>query len=1161
MLSLTLNLRENTGHKHHDQRIKLFNNLRGLCATTGLLPSNNFLGFFLSCIGLLLCSGCRVQILDLTLISQQLIRRVLHIGNVLDDSSSLNFAFCDYQTLLSMDGGVPIDGDRLDTRFIIRPTSRIPLDLSVIILLESNSFHVGPKWFAGTWIKIFELLSFNEENRGLGRKSIFADFNAEENESCWQFLNDSVEVNFRMLYSILYGLWLNAQSNSADKESIQLSIIAYASKFLEIFSSASVVLPETHDSDAKFKSVWSYLQLVMSSSLHKFVSWLKEHKGDKELWEIYLTVLVGIATSQQSLDSLGYLFEWWKSSIGSSSSFLVDSDNDEGGDEDDDKEKKPDVCSLSEAAKSFLKNALKDVYKIITPNTATNIVSAKPPSAGSHRAQSRPSHRPSVQISRAVMQNTEAETYATGIIASIEENISSWLLWASDSTLKSFASLPKYPTIIPDNEFLASLLEKISISAILKPSATMRILENAVLGFVHSSPHVSFPEEYDPIRAFPQIVTVSNPSNHLDVCLHFTNLMNKSYAHLPPTFVGPHICYSSEDADIASSVAKSVDTLPENAPLLHVVIQGNNFHFNHKTTSSFISITNEISATKVILLETNFVPFLTASGGVRFPMLMSGNLILDNFCEIFEKNYLEVALKASTVSSEHAKLVNRIRWLLLFFHTCVEFHLSTSIQNDRASLGVDTLIAAFDMVDEMYSLESNNADFSRRLIDVTGPKAGLCLPNPLHLVDFIVDCVYLSAAHSVGDRYILICIYKRLFSGKFYDFDANYSIAGMISIPRVFRAEQTAGVFNKLKDFLCEKEGPIEFIGRSLPEQNSLSRATFRKAVQKVHNVWKDTKYICSSNVDNLPVSTSIFAVPIPSPLSVRPFSNIIAILRESLSKILTSLPARIMTNTKDIQDQMTGHVNLLTNAYKRPPKNAAASQATSTDRRRGNKIVTRYQSREFDPLWAFVLSESLDFNKTVDSFRSQLIALDSLSDFALREELESKMAGNERRDGFAVWFNHIKKGLVPPSWLSSDTFYTHSVTLDEWTAALHARRKMISDWLVEGHPGVLKLNLLRSPSTLLHALKEKFSMNMDNAVEKAHLKVSLLDPATISPALMATLKDGDLNYGCNILVGDVYLHNCRYNFGEEDNGVANILPAFSSSAFGQVALESSNVL
>jgi hypothetical protein len=201
------------------------------------------------------------------------------------------------------------------------------------------------------------------------------------------------------------------------------------------------------------------------------------------------------------------------------------------------------------------------------------------------------------------------------------------------------------------------------------------------------------------------------------------------------------------------------------------------------------------------------------------------------------------------------------------------------------------------------------------------------------------------------------------------------------------------------------------------------------------------------------------------------------------------------------------------------------------------------------------VLAESFDFNRTIDFLRSQLIAIDADPDSVWQKRLLQLVSQGDHLDEFMLWLNHIRRGVVPSQWLAGSLSYTQNVTIDEWISLLHDRRKMISDWLVAGSPGVLKLSLLRSPSTLLHALKEKFSMSMENAVEKAHLKVSLLSPASVSPALLKSLGDHELNFGCNILIGDAYLHNCTYNFGDDDDGSADIHQAFSSTAFGQVLL------
>ena len=1131
--------------------------LRNMCVISRILPVENNTSFFLNCLILLLSNNCRIQILDTTLVSCLLLGKVLCAS---EGSSSIHASILpnDYPLLFEWTGDHDSD---LTAHLLIRPTSQIPIDLSMLLIIQSGNLNYRQDWFIFMWRRITLLISENKDNDEVDvnhLSSVLSDFNALENDNIWKCSTDSIALKFRILYSIFYGLWLNMTTRTADFEVAQRSIIAYGTKLMDLMMSA---IFKSSDIDG----IWGPMQLIMSSVVDAFMKWLKMHKEPNDLWEIYITIVCGM-TSSQDVDSLGYIFEWWKSTIGNSSGFLVEYTSLTGSDGQDSERYR-----LSDSAENFLQCSLKEIFKIYAQSTSElNLgLLLMPPEAKSGKALGRSSsHRSqSVLVSnknRAVSINIEAESYAKGIISSIEANINEWLLWASDSRFNSRKTPPNYPTIIPTENHLVSLLEKMSISAVFKPSAAAYMMEDVLSVLCPLSPLVSFAEEVAASKSFPQFIVLSDPSNRCDLIRQFSSITTKK-----PSKVCSHLCLPPiHRVDIAALATSSLKPFPgfdDNSDVLHVKVEGTSFNlsedFSNVLTTALVA--NESYSVKFVLLETDFVPFQSSALGnslmkshFQFPQLLSGRVQPDKYMSILENNYREISSQVPAAVGERVSFLNRVRWLLLIFHTSVECHVAMSVETRRSVLGIDTLCAVFDMIDSIYAADPATSDTSRRAIDISAVKAGQCPTNPRHIADYVVDCVYMSAVQSNAEKYTIDCIYKRLFSGKFYDCNEIHQIGDGIHIPCQFTLRRCTEVFKQISEHFSKVTGPVEFMGRSLPEENTIHRSVFRKAVQKVHAIWKETKSYHVSDesiVVDHQLKSSRFHFPISSPLFTRTKETMISIIRESFTKILTALPARIMTDSKEIHQQMDGHVNRFANSSSKRSPRMPQSSVSSSERRRANRVLTRYQSREFDPLWAFVLAESFDYNKIIDFLRRQLIAIDADADSVWLKRLWQQGSQGTHLDDVMLWLNHIRRGLVPSQWLAGRLPYTQNITIDEWISLLHERRKMISDWLVTGSPGVLKLSLLRSPSTLLHALKEKFSMSMENAVEKAHLKVSVLSPASISPALLKSLSDQELNFGCNILIGDAYLHNCTYNFSDDDDGSADILQAFSSTAFGQV--------
>jgi len=683
---------------------------------------------------------------------------------------------------------------------------------------------------------------------------------------------------------------------------------------------------------------------------------------------------------------------------------------------------------------------------------------------------------------------------------------------------------------------LPLLLEKLSVAVVLKPSATLQIMET----FLQTVLNQRSIEKSD--SKFGSMSLVCEPTNRVDVCSYTMEKRNTSEPFIPgetwPTLYHVVISYDDEvESEVKNSMSniltmnnlkKFSDDHGKNS-MMHIVVNkgGENLLQYIKNALSKHSWTGSV------YIETDFRPYALSGSAtpckVKFPSILKGVMCANLFETVLRDNVRGVMEMVISNPNHSALHVHRFRWLLLIFHTCLECHFAADIHCRHVIISVDLLHKAFDLIDDLFSQDLATA-VAPRTIDYTGSSAGLCPSSFSHLIEYIIDCVYSTAAHTDAEKGTARAIYRRVFASGFQDCSTSYHIRDSVVVPQLFgEGDSSAAFLKRVSQSLFSEVGPIDWIGRSMPEENSLQRSYFRLALQR---------YQSNESLSSPRMNAGIA------------MEGSLCLLRSTFSKLLALLPSKIKTESREIIQQMTGHVRLVGGSHPhRPPRTPPQASA----RRQGNRLLARYQSREFDPLWAFVLSECFEFNKLVESLREQLQNFSEASDDLLLYRLQKCCTS---RDNFMLWLDSLRRGLVPSSWLCGSC--EPLPTLEDWVAMLHDRRKILADWLLSGQPGPLKLSLLRSPSSLLHALKEKFSMNLDGAVDQVHCKVTLVDRAALSPESISSLKDPNLNFGCNVLVEDCYLHNATFRFGEVDDeennsGGLEILPAFSTSTFGQV--------
>mmetsp|Transcript_20322 Transcript_20322/g.29109 ORF Transcript_20322/g.29109 Transcript_20322/m.29109 type:complete len:1857 (+) Transcript_20322:2-5572(+) len=1134
-------------------------NMANMLTVAKCLPPFSDAKIFLSCKILMLLCNCQIKLIDETFVYHFLLQEVCELNNTqnwYDESHEFGSA----AVLVSI-GEVSVTKDnQVNTFVVVSQKSTWYRELSNIYLLQRQLGSNNTSLVDSFWAHVCGLESGSEKA------------NTEYSNMFLQTSSNTFSVNTAVTTSTNTTATVSSGTAAHSIEALQILSAIFGHIWFMILES------ETRFHTSTFFAYWNaftdviqskYLQSttknvaldgnsLLLSSIYNYLDWLRLHKVEIELWGLYLRILSSMVLTAQARESLLRIFEIWKSPIGQSASFIIESSRVVEGGSEHSGGSGDEVCSLSETAKRTLHGCFREIFRIHSlqgtpPLSRPGSTSTKGSGVRSSQAsiRQRPSTLSSGTKQRTANYNMEAELYATGIFETIEEKVNDWLLWASDSSTQRFIVPPSYPSCMDSENSLPLLLEKLSIAVVLKPSAALQTIET----FLQTVLNQKVADKLDfKMCSVGNMTVVCDPTNRVNSCYYLVENTNT----FEPKIQAPHsvhhfIISHSDLLDSGIKYFLSNITLLNNfknvseehakESMIHIVVnRGENL------LQPINEVLNSFSWTEPVCIEANLLPIaLNPSAllrNIKFPSILKGLICANLFESVLRDNFRGVTAMMISKPSDSASHIHRFRWLMLFFHSCLECQFATDIHSRHVIVSIDLLYRAFDLIDNLFSQDLAVAS-APKMIDYTGNGAGLCPSNFNHLIEYIIDCVYSTAAHTDAEKGTVRAIFRRVFASGFQDCSSLYHIRDSIVLPHLFGEGDSSVAFLKRVSHSVELEvGPMDWIGRSMPEENSLQRSFFKTALQRFQ------ANLSSSQVMRGPVT-----------------EDTLGMLRNTFSKLLALLPATIKTESREIMQQMTGHVRLLAGAGggshpHRPPRTPPQGGA----RRQGNRLLARYQSREFDPLWAFVLSECFEFNKLVESLRIQLQDFSDASDELLHRRLQSCTAGNS----FMSWLDHLRRGLVPISWVCDNFDFTASssllssslpsscdpLTLDDWLAMLQERRKIIADWLLSGQPGLLKLSLLRSPSSLLHALKEKFSMNLDGAVDKLHCKVTLLDRAGLSPQLIASMKDPNLNFGCNVLVEDCYLHNATYRFGDEDdednNGMLEILPSFSSSAFGQ---------
>lgn len=447
------------------------------------------------------------------------------------------------------------------------------------------------------------------------------------------------------------------------------------------------------------------------------------------------------------------------------------------------------------------------------------------------------------------------------------------------------------------------------------------------------------------------------------------------------------------------------------------------------------------------------------------------------------------------------------------------------------------------------------------------------------LLGYIVDTFYCQVIPSELMIEKLRSIFNCYCTVGSCDPDSKYLIRGKISLPTSFDSDaiDVQTFFMKMRELENDRISYIELVDHSLACVNSLHLKDLHVVIQ--HNLIEKS----SRKYNNAPVVSSdkndfdklrfnkynLFT-------NSKVISNLIATmnqrsyllsLKACINMLKNILPSEIDIHDKDIRIQMGNHLNSISSSNPTVDKDKASKTSATTTtatastvavaaalqgignqkvdmrRRAAQRIVVKLFTKEFDPLWAYLLTECLHYNETISNLSNDIQEFLNIQ-IPLFEYISNSMKGlredvNEFHRIMQV-IDSLQHGYVPYAWIhqsnasifgigTSKSNYCRSddsnscsdhymkVKLEDWFHQLVDRRNMLYEWLIRGYPGFLKLHLLQNPVGLLYAMKETYSMKTNIPVEKLYERYQPLEMKTINTEDLELLNRA--NEGCSVVI------------------------------------------
>lgn len=544
-------------------------------------------------------------------------------------------------------------------------------------------------------------------------------------------------------------------------------------------------------------------------------------------------------------------------------------------------------------------------------------------------------------------------------------------------------------------------------------------------------------------------------------------------------------------------------------------------------------------------------------------------------------------------------MVDRCRWLVIFFHIAVCYYEESIRYNDsthRRSISISTLAHATFSIERAiinvlsqsihsYMVSQNvNSSVSADEASDEIIKLSYAHFDEVHLHHIILLLIYypllrssgLGSVSTVDDLYVKY-IFENIFTTRSCRYDCTYAILDSLPLPNCLdlEREDAGSFFRDLVSIVNEPSG----------ENDRLFQLFFVSKPEYSHKVWS----VLNKGIFAYGMHCRTFLVQKPGSATGaftfyrRQLPSTDILLRHMaslLSRLLLSLPDTIDLCVETDLDECFHNVL----SHFKADKDMESVQGRKTmvvrpqemsknmykgggklRRKLGHGKLLNFNARDYDPLLMHMLSEVDAFNTHLTVTRKAILMM--IAACNNRDHFEFLLSKGLCSDASSV-ASQLLSHTVPPALCSqgSAAAFGGLMSFNGYALFWKKRYDLLSRFTRTGQLDDVQLFLLSNVSGLMYAMKESYSVKTESSVDKIHIHYDMMSCAQYQDFLQSNYHklDSQENMGCNIRATNVALFNCRlvgrgtncsvYNSGTNSSSLSlDLLPVTSQTSFGTV--------
>eukprot|EP01039_Chlorochromonas_danica_P014219 gene14219-16571_t len=294
--------------------------------------------------------------------------------------------------------------------------------------------------------------------------------------------------------------------------------------------------------------------------------------------------------------------------------------------------------------------------------------------------------------------------------------------------------------------------------------------------------------------------------------------------------------------------------------------------------------------------------------------------------------------------------------------------------------------------------------------------------------------------HDYGQDLRMRSVFQSIFAPHCLDLQVAYMVLNAIPLPLGFDPTHAQTFVNQLSDYVeshpdCGCFEDLGYLNISLCHHRNVVRwqsGVKRYLMRQTFLPPKDLHHHPSCSTSGLLLSEN----------TVFRFSrHMNEDIRDGLRRMLELLPDEIHVDSKEYQRQMQAHSlqneaqmttfkGRQTRVGAGPHMSAlgggggGGGDAANKPRRAGQRMLLRFQSHEYDVLWAYLLSEIVALNRRIRHWRDYLQYLLTMDTQGWKDHVLHHLPGRKCDDDWQDLFLQLQAGMVPNVWCSGTPSY-----------------------------------------------------------------------------------------------------------------------------------------